>query len=315
MQWKRWRMWLVCGVLGLLAPLLAPRPAHADEGGVQIYVPGVYGSLRMALVPGKGLYYLNLAIVSKVRAPIVASGGQEWADLDLGLFANSFTPLYVTDWKLLGGTYFFGAGLPLVYYNVDAAAGGTSGAGTTSYSSFGMSDIYAIPIGLSWQTPRVHVFVYEGINVPVGKYTLGDPKNIGLNHWAFDTNLGLTFLFPKVNLEFDADLGYTIHTINKATDYLSGNSFHLDYTLGYGFSEAFAVGFSGYYYQQVTGDQGSGATLGDFKGMGVGIGPSATYTFGMHPIAALTVEWIHDLKTTNRWKGDWVTALFAIQVF
>ena len=33
------------------------------------------------------------------------------------------------------------------------------------------------------------------------------------------------------------------------------------------------MGLVGYFYQQVTGDSGSGATLGEFKSRVVGIGP------------------------------------------
>jgi hypothetical protein len=159
------------------------------------------------------------------------------------------------------------------------------------------------------------VFVYEGINVPIGKYTPGAPDNIGLNHWAFDTNLGFTWMIPDSDFEVDFDLGFMFNTTNPATDYKSGADVHLDYTLGYNFSEPFALGFSGYFYQQVTGDSGTGATLGDFKGQGVGIGAAGTYTFSMDPISALTVTYIHDLHTENRYKGDWLTFLFAIQVF
>jgi len=39
------------------------------------------------------------------------------------------------------------------------------------------------------------------------------------------------------------------------------------------------VGLVGYFYQQITGDSGSGAMLGDFKSRVVGIGPQAGYFF------------------------------------
>jgi len=37
------------------------------------------------------------------------------------------------------------------------------------------------------------------------------------------------------------------------------------------------VGANFFYYQQVSGDSGSGAILGDFKGRTVGIGPVLSY--------------------------------------
>lgn len=302
--------------VGLLSPLVAPQRAYAGEGGIQVYVPAVYGSLRLALVPGKGLYYLNLTAFARIKADILPSGGEVWSDLDMFLFFNTFTPLYVTGAKILGGTYFFSAGFPLVYFDVSASIADENGESiqTDDLTSLGFSDIYAIPFGLSWQNEQFHVFFYEGINIPVGKYELGNPHNIGLNHWAFDTNIGFTWMVPKSGFEIDLDVGYIFNTRNTATDYLSGQSFHLDYTLGYG-GELFAAGFSGYWYQQVTGDTGTGATLGSFKGMGVGIGASASYTFQVEPEPiVLTAEWITDLKTENRWKGNWITLMLVIGI-
>jgi hypothetical protein len=42
-------------------------------------------------------------------------------------------------------------------------------------------------------------------------------------------------------------------------------------------SEHCHVGLVGYVYEQITGDSGAGATLGDFKSRGVGIGPQVGY--------------------------------------
>jgi hypothetical protein len=39
------------------------------------------------------------------------------------------------------------------------------------------------------------------------------------------------------------------------------------------------VGLVGYFYYQLTGDSGDGATLGDFKSSVNGIGPQAGYSF------------------------------------
>ena len=64
------------------------------------------------------------------------------------------------------------------------------------------------------------------------------------------------------------------------TDYKSGTQVHLDGTLAQHFPLAGGLagaGFSAYYYQQVTGDSGSGASLGDFKAKTVGVGPTVSY--------------------------------------
>jgi hypothetical protein len=68
----------------------------------------------------------------------------------------------------------------------------------------------------------------------------------------------------------------------------------------------------GYYFHQLTGDSGSGATLGDFKSRVAGIGPQAGYFFpvgkskgyvnlkGYWEFAAQTVP--RDLTCGHRWR-------------
>ena len=65
------------------------------------------------------------------------------------------------------------------------------------------------------------------------------------------------------------------------------------------------VGANGFYYQQITGDSGSGATLGDFEGRTAGIGPVLSY---VHPIGkanlAAELKWLPELDVTKRLEGD-----------
>jgi len=48
---------------------------------------------------------------------------------------------------------------------------------------------------------------------------------------------------------------------------------NLDFTANQFLSKTFALGVRGYYYNQFTGDSGSGAILGDFQGESFGFGP------------------------------------------
>jgi len=55
------------------------------------------------------------------------------------------------------------------------------------------------------------------------------------------------------------------------------------------------------YYQQVEGDSGSGATLGDFNGRTIGAGPVVSYTkkIGGHD-TVFEFKWLHEFETKNR---------------
>ncbi|MDP1910176.1 MAG: transporter, partial [Hyphomicrobium sp.] len=59
------------------------------------------------------------------------------------------------------------------------------------------------------------------------------------------------------------------------------------------------------HYQQVTGDSGAGARLGDFEGRVTGLGPDITYTFmcGKVPIST-ELKYFHEFDVENRLSGD-----------
>jgi hypothetical protein len=63
----------------------------------------------------------------------------------------------------------------------------------------------------------------------------------------------------------------------------------------------------------VTADSGDGATLGDFKGKTVGIGPVVSYatSLGGHD-TIFELKWLHEVETENRLKGDivWLKVVF-----
>ena len=68
---------------------------------------------------------------------------------------------------------------------------------------------------------------------------------------------------------------------------------------------AIAAGIAGFHYQQVTGDSGAGARLGDFKGRVTSLGPVVTYNFNLGKIPVSTqLMWTHDFDVENRLEGD-----------
>ena len=56
--------------------------------------------------------------------------------------------------------------------------------------------------------------------------------------------------------------GLTHNFINPDTQYQNGIDAHIDWAASKFLSPQFHVGVAGYLYQQLTGDSGSGATLG-----------------------------------------------------
>ena len=106
------------------------------------------------------------------------------------------------------------------------------------------------------------------------------------------------------------DLRYPLGPINPAALYFSaliriqenGIDFHVDWAASKFVNKTMHVGLAGYAYQQITGDTGLGAKLGDFKGGAVGIGPQIGFFFpaGNGYTGYLNVRSYWDVVTENR---------------
>ena len=67
------------------------------------------------------------------------------------------------------------------------------------------------------------------------------------------------------------------------------------------------LGANAFYYQQITGDSGSGAVLGDFQGRTVGVGPVLSYITKLGKTdVSVELKWLPELDVEHRLKGDYV---------
>ena len=82
----------------------------------------------------------------------------------------------------------------------------------------------------------------------------------------------------------------------------------MDFVANQFLSPTFALGLRGYYYKQLTGDSGSGATLADFKSESFGVGPGFVWIPKLGG-GRLTVlgKWMHDFSAENRFESDYLT--------
>jgi hypothetical protein len=169
----------------------------------------------------------------------------------------------------------------------------------------GVGDLVLTPLILGWHSEYFHVLGLTNVYAPVGSYNTNRILNIGLSRWAVEPNIGVTFVHPKYGQEVSVFMGYTVNFQNPATDYTTGNEFHLEYFIGQHLPKGFALGLAGYYYQQVTGDSGSGAQLGPFKGTAVAVGPCLTYNTKIAGhMVGLNVRYYNELYVKNRLDGQ-----------
>lgn len=287
--------------------------SQAEEGGAGHYIPGGVSTM-IDLPPTKGGWiletmYLNYdAEVSGSRTLPVAgllTGG-------LNVTSNSITlgTLYTFDQKILGGYYSLGAFLP--YVDVNASAQVTLRNRTRSRNDQvnGVGDLSIIPAMMAWKINDWLIDASLPIYAPTGDYKVGRLANTGLNHWTFDPTFGGAYNNEKTGFNAAVHTGLAVSTRNEDTDYRNGTVFHLDTSvqqllpLGKGF---LGLGAEAFYYQQMTGDSGGGAVLGDNKARTVGLGPVLSYLLpvGDNTLVA-ELRWLNELETQRRVKGNYI---------
>lgn len=155
-----------------------------------------------------------------------------------------------------------------------------------------------------------------GIYAPTGEYTMGDLANVGKNFWTFEPMATFSY-FNKKGFEVNAYAGVDFNTENHDTHYKSGDQFHIDATVAQHLpilGGLASVGANGFYYQQINGDSGSGAVLGDCKGRTVGIGPALSYVTKLwQKDLVAEIKWVTELDVSNRLEGDYIWFKLAMQ--
>lgn len=303
---------------------LATTTVRAEQGASGHYLPGSTASFIDAF-PGKpgGFAVLNYftfydgSVSGGRQLPL---GGLLSSDFGATIYADSIAAIYQTPWSVLGGGFAFGAAVPYVWLEVEGQAqrigpGGVPGPVFDARSSAnGIGDMTIIPFMLGWTNilPDLKVDARLSIYAPTGEYEAGAPDNIGKNYWTFSPGIMASWLSSKIGTEISLYGGMDFNLQNQDIDYTSGTTLHFDMTvaqhlpLGKGF---IGIGANGFYYQQITGDSGSGAVLGDFEGQTYGVGPVLSYVQPLHGGKAqllAEVKWLPELDTDNRMAGDYI---------
>lgn len=299
---------------GLTAAMLAAGslPAAAVEGAVSPYPKGFVGFMSGLMPPQPGLYASDIYYYFSGSAGANVRNGFVELGVDVTMNADFLQGTYVTDWSILGGQYAFGAAIGWAWLDLNARIETQLGGLHASLSNDGFADSIFVPVLLGWHDGNLHWNVGLSVYAPTGSYsTQRGTLNIGKNIWAFMPQFGITYFDPKSGLDVSGTFVYVTQMNNDATDYQSGDLFHLDWAIGEHFGDGLAweAGLAGNIVAQVTGDTGSGARLGSFKETSFGIGPALNYSTKIGNNALiLGAKWEHDFDTTNTFKGDVVTA-------
>jgi len=298
----------------------APRSALADEGGVPFWLSGQFGSL-VALPGTPGWSFSVIYYHPEVSAGAGASfprGGR----VDVGIKGHAdlvaYGPAYTFATPVLGGQ--FSAALINVAGRSEASADvsltgprGLTIAGTRTDSLTSFGDLFPL-LTQKWNQGVHNYMVYGMADIPVGDYNPNRLANLGLGHGAIDGGGGYTYFNPQTGHEFSVASGLTYNFKNNATDYQNGIDWHVDWGASQFVTKQIHIGLVGYYFQQLTGDSGSGATLGDFKSRIAGIGPQVGFIV---PLGAqqlyINLKGYKEFAAQNRPEGwnAWLTLSIA----
>jgi hypothetical protein len=260
-------------------------------------------------VPPPGTYLADFNYFYTGSADIDLNIGG--VNIDGGVDADAciklFNRLWVAPDKVLGGHAAFSVAVPIGWKNISAQAGIVGGPGDGFQGE--VDDAYigdpVLGASLGWHEGSWHWSIGTLVNVSIGYWERGDPTNIGVNRWAADFTGAVTYLDLKTGFELSGAAGFTFNGENEETNYKTGTEFHLEGAVMQHLSKSFALGLQGYLYQQVTGDSGSGARLGDFEGRVLALGPAIDFSFalGQVPVSG-NLRCFHEFDAENRLEGD-----------
>jgi hypothetical protein len=295
--------------------------AGAEEGGSGHYLPGSMSSFMDSVAPKEtflargNLVYYNGSAGKQQPLPIagVTALGVDATSWALGLTLFWRPPVELGE----GWSYAMSATLPYLWMDVSANVGTQQATISRSSSTNAMGDIVLMPLMLNYNvSPDLNLNARLGFYAPTGNYEVGRLANTGKNFWTTEPTFALMYFGQKNGREASLFAGWDFNQENPDTHYKSGTPFHLDGTLAQHFpwlGGLAGVGINGYYYKQISGDSGSGATLGAFKGKTAGIGPVASFITkvdGRDLVAE--VKWLHETDTQNRLQGDivWLKVIY-----
>jgi len=300
---------IAIGILVVLLGIAGAGAVKAAEGGTSLYLPGSAGDLLIAVPPAPGAAVSDGFFIQSGNVSAAVLQGAVNLGVDLELVLNIIGASYTFETPVDGLTYTVGMAVPFGYAELSASiTGPLGGVVSAKADTFDIADIALTPVALNWSVGNFHFRLAEVIIAPTGAYDTDRVVNIGRNYWAFDTVGAVTYFDPLMGIEMSVAPGVMFNTRNDATDYLTGTEFHLDFTASKFIAPNFALGIRGYYYTQLSGDEGSGARLGSFKSESFGIGPGFFWQPGFAGgKLSIVGKYMRDLTATNRFKSDYGT--------
>jgi hypothetical protein len=255
--------------------------------------------------------------------PIRANTEVELSLLRLGI-TQSFNG------SLWGGTPAINVTIPILDTSLQftAVTPPLAGANIEDQTS-GVGDISVTGL-VGWHSDKLHYSTGMTIYAPTGDYDTAtvdisartiDALSNSKNVWAFQPVVAVTWLDPKTGFEASGAASLLFATKNTATDYQTAPALQLESAVVQRTKSGWGFGLTGYYYQQLADDSGSGAeqtreALGadSLQARVAGIGPIVTFSGGQLFGGDLSVKikYVAEFGAKRRFESDVLTVNLSI---
>lgn len=282
--------------------------SYAEENGIGHWIPGEIPFFAGMTPSSKGFYFResNYLYVGAVHQGVeIPIAGEGVFNSDRDIFVNSFIVTYAMTPPASNTkpSMSFTLAVPFMYFKDTVSL--TPVSPPTTESSYNLSDITITPINFGWNYQNLHWIWGLNIYAPTGAYSPTSLAPSGYNYWTFEPVSGFTYYQPQLGGEVTFYAGYEINTINPATEYHTGNQFHIDWILAKHFINGLGVGLGGYFLQQITPDTGSGAILGSFKAQQLSLGPVMRYAATIGSCAmSIELKFLPQIEVVNTPQGN-----------
>jgi hypothetical protein len=310
-MWSKSKLALGLSGLALFAGAVMADTSQATESGESIYLLGSGGPGVAIMPPVKGIFFQNLFYSYNGDASAKRNfqiGGNVVAGIQANVPADFPILAWVPTTNLLGGTLAVGPILVIGGPAVDVGAIITGPRGRQiAVATHDSTFVFGDPLfqgALGWHKGDLHWQFSSWVNVPIGNYREGALANIAFHRWAGDTSGAVTWHDDKAGWDVSGKAGFTFNGTNNATQYTTGTEFHAEAAIEKLLSKSFSIGLQSYFFDQVTGDSGSGNRIGPFKGRVLGVGGEGAYNFmvGKAPVT-MRVEGFNEFDARNRLEG------------
>lgn len=170
----------------------------------------------------------------------------------------------------------------------------------------GFSDMFFLPLGLSWGLGSSDITITYGFAAPTGKYETGGEDNISTGFWTHQVQ-GFGYYYPVADHSTAIMVGVTYEMNSKIKDeeVKPGNRFSLEYGFSQYLTPRFELAVQGGHNWQVSDDTGEGvfwdASKHDTKSTFAAYG---TYWL-LEGILATSLKYGHDYGARGRFLTDY----------